>query len=107
MKNITCGVVRDLMESYKEGLTTENVSAAMKEHIASCEGCRQICEQWELQKQQIAQMEQIDEQQLQNKIISHRSYILGFLAGAAIVMSIFLLWSLGSWLYDVIYYANL
>ena len=40
MKNdLTCGVVRDLLPSYVEGLTSEETNAAVETHLASCSEC--------------------------------------------------------------------
>ncbi len=41
MKNdLTCGVVRDLLPSYADGLTGDETNAAVARHIETCEGCR-------------------------------------------------------------------
>lgn len=40
MKNdLTCGVVRDLLPSYVEGLTSEETNRAVEAHLAACAGC--------------------------------------------------------------------
>ncbi len=40
MKNdLTCGVVRDLLPSYVEGLTSEETNRAMENHLATCPDC--------------------------------------------------------------------
>lgn len=40
MKNdLTCAVVRDLLPSYVEGLTSEETNAAVDAHLASCADC--------------------------------------------------------------------
>ena len=40
MKNdLTCGVVRDLLPSYVEGLTSEETNRAVEAHLASCPDC--------------------------------------------------------------------
>lgn len=41
MKNdLTCGVVRDLLPSYADGLAGEETAAAVERHLAECEECR-------------------------------------------------------------------
>lgn len=40
MKNeLTCAVVRDLLPSYVEGLTSEETNQAVEQHLAACPGC--------------------------------------------------------------------
>ena len=40
MKNdLTCGVVRDLLPSYVEGLTSQGTNQAVETHLASCPEC--------------------------------------------------------------------
>ena len=40
MKNdLTCGVVRDLLPSYVEGLTSDETNRAVEAHLASCPDC--------------------------------------------------------------------
>ena len=40
MKNdLTCGVVRDLLPSYVEGLTSQETNQAVETHLASCPEC--------------------------------------------------------------------
>ena len=41
MKNdLTCGVVRDLLPSYADGIAGEETAAAVERHMAECEECR-------------------------------------------------------------------
>ena len=41
MKNdLTCGVVRDLLPSYADGIAGEETVAAVERHMAECEECR-------------------------------------------------------------------
>lgn len=45
MKNdLTCGVVRDLLPTYADGLTGEETNAALARHMESCENCRTALE---------------------------------------------------------------
>lgn len=39
---LECCVVRDLLPSYIEGLTEEETSAMVQEHLAQCSGCHQL-----------------------------------------------------------------
>ena len=42
--NLPCEVVRDLLPSYKDGLTSEITNEAVEEHLAGCEECSQTLE---------------------------------------------------------------
>lgn len=43
MKNdLTCGVVRDLLPAYVEGLTSAESGAAVEAHLADCPSCRRL-----------------------------------------------------------------
>ena len=43
MKNdLTCGVVRDLLPSYVEGLTSPESNAAVERHLSGCPDCAQL-----------------------------------------------------------------
>lgn len=38
--DLPCAIVRDLLPSYVEGLTEEETTSAVKDHLESCESCR-------------------------------------------------------------------
>ena len=41
MKNdLTCGLVRDLLPSYVEGLVCGETQEAVERHLADCPGCK-------------------------------------------------------------------
>ena len=43
MKNdLTCGVVRDLLPSYVEGLTSPESNTAVERHLSGCPDCAQL-----------------------------------------------------------------
>ena len=43
MKNdLTCGVVRDLLPSYVEGLTSQETNTAVERHLADCPDCTRL-----------------------------------------------------------------
>ncbi|MBO4847714.1 MAG: zf-HC2 domain-containing protein [Clostridia bacterium] len=42
MSKLPCGVVRDLLPSYIDGLTNEETDALIEEHAASCAECRRM-----------------------------------------------------------------
>lgn len=40
-QKLSCEIVRDLLPSYAEGLTSEATNSAVHAHLESCQGCRQ------------------------------------------------------------------
>ena len=42
MTSITCAVVRDLLPSYVEGLTSQDTNALVGEHLSGCASCRDV-----------------------------------------------------------------
>ena len=40
MTNLPCEVVRDLLPSYVDGLTSETTGALVEAHVAGCGACR-------------------------------------------------------------------
>ena len=40
MQNLPCEVVRDLLPSYVDGLTSETTNGMLEAHLDSCPGCR-------------------------------------------------------------------
>ena len=43
MKNdLTCGVVRDLLPSYVEGLTAPETNEAVERHLSDCADCERL-----------------------------------------------------------------
>ena len=43
MKNdLTCGVVRDLLPSYVEGLTSQETNGAVERHLSECPDCARL-----------------------------------------------------------------
>ena len=39
---LTCAIVRDLLPSYVEGLTSEETNQAVDAHLASCPDCKRL-----------------------------------------------------------------
>lgn len=44
MSKISCAVMRDLLPSYSEGLTSEETNVEIMEHLEMCGECRKLCE---------------------------------------------------------------
>jgi len=41
-KELDCGIVRDLLPTYVDGQTSESTNAAVEEHLAGCQACREL-----------------------------------------------------------------
>ena len=41
-QKLSCEIVRDLLPSYAEGLTSEVTNSALQAHLESCQSCRQV-----------------------------------------------------------------
>ena len=51
MKNdLTCGVVRDLLPSYVEGLTSPESNTAVERHLSECPDCAQLRTRWQARR---------------------------------------------------------
>lgn len=44
MDKISCAVVRDLLHSYSEGITSDETYAEIMAHLETCDECRKLCE---------------------------------------------------------------
>lgn len=44
MNNIDCNIIRDLLPTYIDGLTSEESNQMIEEHLNSCEECRQLAD---------------------------------------------------------------
>lgn len=44
MEKINCEIIRDLIPSYVDGVCSEATKRCVQEHVAACDGCRQMLE---------------------------------------------------------------
>ena len=42
MEKINCEIIRDLIPSYVDGVCSEATKRCVEEHVAACDGCRQM-----------------------------------------------------------------
>lgn len=88
MEKIKCGIVRDLLESYEEGLTTDTVAEMITDHLAECEGCQMV---YRMKKEAYSahrKEEALKEQGFRNKMLSYRYQVIGFMLGAGLVIAV-------------------
>lgn len=93
MKNdLTCAVVRDLLPSYVEGLTSEETNRAVEAHLAQCPDCaarkKAMTEPEETAAEQDGSAKEVD----YLKKVKHRSFgrvLLAVLCTAALLLALF------------------
>ncbi len=49
MEKINCEIIRDLLPSYADGVCSEATKRCVEEHIAACDGCRQMLKTYKSQ----------------------------------------------------------
>lgn len=98
-KMISCGIIEDLIPSYVDEVLSENVKAAVENHLRECAKCRGLLEEYKTGLQS-SQMESAKaEAVFVKKLKSARHYLIGMAIGAAIPIVALL----GFILYIVIY----
>lgn len=55
-----CEIVRDLLPSYVDGLTSEVSNEAVEQHLAQCEDCRAYCEKMRQEEPKVEMLEKTD-----------------------------------------------
>ena len=103
MKEIKCGIVRDLLPAYLDEMTGDTTTDMIKEHLTECSYCRDGYNQLRQERKQAVDRETEKGRQFQKKLISYRTYIIGFFIGllipvAAVLLMYLLLVLCGSWL---------
>lgn len=91
MKNdLSCGVVRDLLPSYAEGLTGDESREAVERHLRDCEDCRQV---WQRMSAPEAEPETEEDRRevdylRQVRRRSRRRVVLGILGALAATLAV-------------------
>lgn len=81
MERISCGMIQDLLLSYRDGLTGDEVTQMIREHLDECSECQQRYENIKQQYELTDATEVARSNQFGNKLKSIRYYIIGFLIG--------------------------
>ncbi len=103
MGKITCGVIKDLLPSYRDGLTGESVTDMLTDHLSECAQCRQQYEELNRQ-QEIADREEASRgQSFGAKLKSMKYYGIGFAIGLTLPPLLLAVAYLGSMLESYIY----
>lgn len=94
----TCGIIQDLLPSYRDTLTGESVTQMIQEHLAECPQCQK--RYTEVQKQlEIADREEASRgKNFGEKLRSIKYYIIGFIIGLTLPVFGIAVWFLIGWL---------
>ena len=86
MEKLECGIVRDLLASYRDGLLDAEVKAAVEEHLGGCGECRAAYGTLLAQGQAAAQAQAQKAQNFQHKMKKSRKWLIFGLAAVGITM---------------------
>lgn len=102
MGRLTCGIIQDLLPSYRDALTGESVTQMIQEHLTECPQCQK--RYTEVQKQQdIADKEEASRgKSFGEKLKSIRYYIIGFIIGLTLPFFGIAVWFLIAWVRNYI-----
>lgn len=91
---ISCGIIQDLLVSYCDGLTAENVAEMIQEHLAECPSCQRRYEELIRQREHEEQQELSRGRSFSRKLASLRYYMLGAVIGIIALVVLMVLWYL-------------
>ena len=107
MGKVTCGIMQDLLPSYRDGLTGERVTAMLSEHLAECEPCRHRYEELNRQQEAADRAEASKGQSFGAKLKSIKYYVVGFAIGLTLPVLLLVLWYIVAMIKDYIYWMVL
>lgn len=81
MENLSCGIIQDLLISYCDGLTGENITQMLQEHLVQCQNCRQRYEEMQKQRECEYNAELSKGREFGEKLKGIRYYALGIVIG--------------------------
>lgn len=84
MKEVKCGMVEDLFDSYREQLTSDETSAMIKTHLSECAGCRKKYADFSHLREEEENKEKNKEEKFQKKLLTYRRCGIGILIGAIV-----------------------
>jgi len=92
MEKPSCGIIQDLLLSYHDGLTADNITEMLQEHLAECGSCRAKYEELELYREETEKKEVSRGQSFGEKLRSMKYYMIGIAIGmmSPVVLIVFL-----------------
>lgn len=91
---ISCGIIQDLLVSYCDGLTAENVAEMIQEHLEECPACRERLENMMQQRKLEEEQELSRGRNFGRKLKSMRYYMVGGVIGVLAPIVLLVLWYL-------------
>lgn len=108
MERLTCGIIQDLIPSYYDDLTGENVTQMMREHLTECQECRKQYEEVIRQREAEESRELSKGIRFGEKIKSIRYYVMGILIGLVLPIVFLVVWyvicAIGSY-FETMFYS--
>lgn len=105
---ISCGIIQDLLISYCDGLTAENVAEMIQEHLTECPTCRRRHEEMMQQRRLEEEQELSRGRSFGRKLKSMRYYMVGGVIGIFTPIVLLVLWYLIASVYsyfEIMFYS--
>lgn len=81
-----CFIVRDLLESYEDGLVSQETGEMIHFHLHSCIACQKAQEKLQIQRQEEEAIEQQQGNQFKRTLMLYQ--VLGFFLGVLLTIGI-------------------
>lgn len=81
-----CFIVKDLLESYDDGLLSQETGEMIHFHLHSCIACQKAHEKMQIRRQEEKEMEQQQGSKFKRILIAYQ--VLGFLMGVLLTIGI-------------------
>ncbi len=81
-----CFIVKDLLESYEDGLVSQETGEMIDFHLHSCIACQKVKEKLKIQRQEAKAMEKQQGNQFKRTLMLYQ--VLGFFLGILLTIGI-------------------
>ncbi len=85
--SLKCEIVRDLLPSFLDGLTSEVTNNEIEEHLSSCDECRNVLEKMKMPMESTMPTKEVDYLK-KIKLRSNRNMMMGIVATTLLFLSI-------------------
>jgi len=80
-RKLSCGIVKDLLSSYRDELLSEDVKEAVEEHLKECEDCRNALSDYERKQMEDMEMRAAKEEKFVKDAKGVKYYVMGIMIG--------------------------
>ena len=80
-RKLSCGIVKDLLSSYRDELLSEDVKEAVEEHLKECEDCRKALSDYERKQMEDMEMRAAKEEKFVKDAKGVKYYVIGIMIG--------------------------